>query len=170
MLPPLAVMVCLLAGASAISSAETTQSTAPDQVSNRVSGNEQTIWNLEHAYWDYVQANNLTAYLSLWHKNFLGWPSVNAAPVGKDHITDWITSQTAKGLALKTIEFKPARIQMTGDIAEACYWITYKWLDKDGKGDTHTLRITHTWLRDGKDKDWRIIGGMSMPESAPPQN
>jgi ketosteroid isomerase-like protein len=160
----LGVLVCLFAGAPAIASGETVQSNASEQVSN----NEQTVWNLEHAYWDYVQANNLAAYVNLWHKNFLGWPAQSASPVGKDHITDWITSQTAKGLTLKSIEFKPARIQVTGDVAEACYWITFKWLDKDGNGAAHTLRITHTWLKDGK--DWRIIGGMSMPEPTPPQN
>jgi len=47
------------------------------------------------------------------------------------------------------------------------YWLTYAWLDKDRKGAPHTLRITHTWLKDGK--DWRIIGGMSMLEAANPQ-
>jgi ketosteroid isomerase-like protein len=160
----LSVTVCLLAGASAISLAETTQSKASDQVSNT----EQAIWKLEHAYWQYVQDNNLAAYRGLWHQNFLGWPSVSAAPVGKDHITDWITSQTAKGLTFKSGEFKPARIQVTGDVAAVYYWITLRWLDKDGHGAEHTLRITHTWLRDGK--DWRIIAGMSMPEPAPPQN
>ena len=51
---------------------------------------------------------------------------------------------------------------MTGDVAVTCYWIWYKWLDKDGKGAAHTLRITHTWPKNGN--DWRIIGGMSMPE------
>ena len=56
---------------------------------------------------------------------------------------------------------------MTGDVAAMCYWITYEWLDKDGKGAVRTLRITHTWLKDGK--DWRIIGGMSMPEPGTPQ-
>lgn len=158
----LGVLVCLLAGAAAIASAETAQASA----------DEQAVWHLEHAYWSYVQANNLGAYSDLWHKDFLGWPSSSAAPVRKDHITDWITSQTAKGMALKSLDFKPASIQVTGDIVVACYWITFQWLDKDGKGDTHTLRITHTWLRDGidKDKNWRIIGGMSMPESAPQKN
>jgi|SRR5437016_5951094 len=104
------------------------------------------------------------AYLGLWHKDFLGWPSVNAAPVHKDHITDWIAAQTSKGLAFKIVEFKPAAIQVNDDVAVTCYWITYKWLDKDGNGAAHTLRITHTLLRDGK--DWHIIGGMSMPEGA----
>jgi ketosteroid isomerase-like protein len=150
------VVVCSLAGASAVSSGETIQSQASE--------NEQTLWNLEHAYWRYAQDKNLALYLGLWHKDFLGWPSVSAAPVRKDHITDWITSQTNKGLALRPVEFKPAAIQISGDAAVTCYWITYKWLEKDGKGAAHTLRITHTWVQDGK--DWRIIGGMSMDNLA----
>jgi ketosteroid isomerase-like protein len=129
--------------------------------------NEQTVWTLEHAYWNYVEHNDLRAYLSLWHKDFLGWPSVNAAPVHKDHITDWITAETSKGLTFKSIEFKPAAIQVDGDIAVTYYWITYKWSDKHGNGATHTVRVTHTWLRDGN--NWRIIGGMSMPAEADPR-
>src|SRR5439155_4584810 len=104
--------------------------------------------------------------IQIYGKDFLGWPSVSASPVRKDHITDWITSQTAKGLAFKTVEFKPAAIQITGDVAFACYWVTFSWVDKEGSGSPHTFRITHAWLRSGK--DWRIIGGMSMPESENP--
>jgi ketosteroid isomerase-like protein len=130
--------------------------------SSAPSGDEQTLWNLEHAYWQYVEKNDLAAYSNLWHKDFLGWPSVSSAPVRKDHIIDWITSQTSKGLAFKAGELKPAEIQVTGDVAFTCYWITLSWVDKDGKGAPHTFRITHAWLRSGK--DWQIIGGMSMPE------
>ena len=104
----------------------------------------------------------MSAYSNLWHKDFLGWPSVSAAPVHKDHITDWITSQTSKGLVFQTGEFKPAAIQVTGDVAMVCYWIIFRWVDKDGKGEARTLRITHAWLKTGN--DWRIIGGMSMPD------
>lgn len=136
-------------------------------IPSRASENEQTLWNLEHAYWRYVQDNDLPAYLGQWHKDFLGWPSVNPAPVRKDHITDWITSQTSKGLVFKSVAFKPAAIQMTGDVVVACYWVTYKWLAKDGPGEAHTFRVTHTWIKNGK--DWQIIGGMSMPEPAIPQ-
>jgi len=39
---------------------------------------------------------------------------------------------------------------------------TYKWLDKNGKGDARTIRVTHTWRKQGK--TWQIIGGMSMLE------
>lgn len=128
---------------------------------------EQTLWKLEHNYWSYVQDINLTAYLGLWYKAFLGWPAVSPAPVHKDHITDWITSQSSKGLTLKNVALKPAAIQVTGEVAVTCYWITYKWVNKDGHGDNLTLRVARTLLRDGK--DWHIIGGMSVPESGNPQ-
>ncbi|PYK22685.1 MAG: hypothetical protein DME59_19465 [Verrucomicrobia bacterium] len=155
-----AALVCLLTIAKFTLASETIN---PAQESK----DEETLWNLERAYWRYVQDNDLSAYSNLWHKDFLGWPSVNAAPVHKDHITDWITAQTSKGLVFKTGEFKPAAIHVTGDVAMVCYWITFKWLDKDGSGTAHTLRITHAWLRTGS--DWRIIGGMSMPEPETPR-
>jgi ketosteroid isomerase-like protein len=136
-------------------------------VSSQGSKDEQTIWDLEHSYWRYVESNDLAAYSNLWHTNFLGWPSVSTAPVRKDHITDWITSETGKGSSFKTHQFKPAALQITGDVAMACYWITFSWLDKNGKGPTHTVRITHAWVRTGD--SWQIIGGMSMPEPETPQ-
>jgi hypothetical protein len=123
----------------------------------------QAVWKLEHAYWRYVEKNELSDYRKLWHKNFLGWPSVSTMPLRKDQITDWITSHTSKGLTFKTVEFRPAGLQATGDIVVACYWVTYRWLDHDGKGPMHTVRITHAWVKKGK--GWQIISGMSMPEA-----
>ncbi|HEX8077751.1 MAG TPA: nuclear transport factor 2 family protein [Chthoniobacterales bacterium] len=129
------------------------------------SPDEQTLWQRERDYWRYVEANDLAAYSNLWHNDFLGWPSVSAAPVRKDQITDWITSQTSKGLSFKTGEFKPAAIHITEHVAMVYYRITFRWLDKGGNGPEPTLRITHAWLKTGG--EWRIIGGMSMPEAEP---
>jgi type II secretory pathway pseudopilin PulG len=149
----LCIVMSLLASGLAVSS----------QAQSRTSENEQAVWKLEHSYWRYVQNNDLPAYLALWNKNFLGWPSVSAAPVHKDHITDWITSETSKGLAFKFIALKPAAIQVTGNIAVTYYWITSEWVAKDGKlAAKFTDRITHTWIKSGD--TWQIIGGMSMPE------
>jgi Domain of unknown function (DUF4440) len=128
-------LVVLLANAKVTLASE---ATIPSQGSK----DEQTLWNLERAYWRYVEKNDLSVYSDLWHKDFLGWPSVNAAPVHKDHITDWITSQTSEGFTFKTVEFKPAAMQVTGEIAVACDWITFNWLDKDGNGAAHTIRIS----------------------------
>jgi len=144
-----------------------TLSAAPAIMRAEESADEQALWKLEHDYWHYVQENDLAAYSTLWHERFLGWPSVSPVPVHKDHITDWITSQTSKGLKFEAINFKPAAIQVTGDVAVTSYWQKFRWVDKNGDGATHGTRILHTWLRSGK--DWRIIGGMSMPESAASQ-
>ena len=65
---------------------------------------EAQVWELEKAYWEYVKANDLEKYRALWHENFVGWPFVSPAPVRKDHITDWITANTSKG-----ITFSPTR-------------------------------------------------------------
>ena len=41
-------------------------------VPSQGSPDEQAIWNLERAYWRYVENNDLTAYRALWHQDFLG--------------------------------------------------------------------------------------------------
>ena len=150
MKPHLSLIVCILAA--------TAQTFAAD-----ISADEQTLWHLERAYWQYVEKNDLAAYANLWHQDFLGWPSISPTPVRKDHITDWITSQTSKGLAFRAGGFKPAALKVTGNVAFAAYWINFRWLDKDEKGEAYTLRVTHAWIRTGK--TWSIIGGMSMPET-----
>lgn|SRR5262249_48229972 len=152
----LAVSVFLLAGGPAARSAEMPRS--------EESADDRAIWDLERAYWRYVEANDLQSYARLWHEAFVGWPSVSAAPVSKDHITDWITSQTSKGMKFQTVDFEPAAIRVTGDVGMAYYWVAFRWMDKDGNGDAQRIRITHAWRKDAD--GWRIIGGMSMPESA----
>lgn len=145
-----ATVLCLMAGF--LSSSAATAATA----------DETLIWSHERAYWRYVQNNDLTAYLKQWHEAFVGWPYVSEAPVRKDHITDWITSQTSKGLSFRTLAFKPAAIQITGNVAATFYWVTFRWVDKAGKGSASTIRVMHTWIKDGS--DWHIVDGMSMPK------
>ena len=127
--------------------------------------NEAQVWQLEKAYWEYVKANDLEKYRALWHENFLGWPFVSSTPVRKDHITDWITANTSKGIKLESYSIEQLAIQVTGDVAVDYYRINAAWAN--GKGDkvrTDRLRITHTWIRTGG--TWQIIGGMSSPVSA----
>ena len=123
---------------------------------------EQTVWGLERAYWNYVAANDLEAYRRLWHKDVLAWPPGSMEPLRKNSVTGWITSQTSKGLRFQVLEFAPAALHLTGDVAVVHYRVKVQWVDKDGAGSEHPLRITHTWIKTGK--DWQIIGGMGMPE------
>jgi len=78
---------------------------------------EAQVWNLEKAYWEYVKGNDLEKYRALWHEDFVGWPFVNASPVRKDHITDWITANTSKGVRLQSYSIEELAIRVTGDIA-----------------------------------------------------
>ena len=123
---------------------------------------ETQVWQLEKAYWEYVKANDLERYRALWHENFLGWPLVSPAPVRKNHITDWITVNTSKGITLQSYSIEQLAIQVTGNVATNYYRINATWANREGapvKSDR--LRITHTWIR--THDAWQIIGGMSAP-------
>jgi ketosteroid isomerase-like protein len=149
------LIACALAIVIPVSAQQTSTS--------KTSESEKTLWELERSYWHYVETNDLPAYLNLWNQDFVGWPSVSDVPVRKKNITEWITSQTGKGLVFHPVRFEPAAIQVSGDVAVTYYWETFKWVSKDGRGSERTLRVTHTWRHDGK--RWEIIAGMSMPEA-----
>src|SRR6266516_7918584 len=124
--------------------------------------NEKQIWNLENAYWEYVKANDLEKYRALWHDDFVGWPLISSAPVRKDHITDWMTANTSKGIKLQSYSIEQLAIQVTGDIAVNHYRIKPNWATSEGvELRKDTLRITHTWIR--THGNWQILGGMSAP-------
>jgi ketosteroid isomerase-like protein len=127
---------------------------------------ETQIWNLEKAYWEYVKANDLEKYRALWYDDFVGWPSVSEAPVRKDHITDWITNNTSKGLKLQSYAIEQLAVRVTGDVAIDHYRIKADWAKGDASDvlRTDAVRITHTWMRIGN--TWQIIGGMSAPVNA----
>jgi ketosteroid isomerase-like protein len=126
---------------------------------------EAQIWKLEKAYWEYVKANDLEKYGALWHQNFLGWPFISSAPVHKDHITDWITANTSKGMKFHSYAIEQLAAQVTGDVAVDYYRISATWVDAPGaQVRNDRLRITHTWIRAGD--TWQIIGGMSSPVNA----
>jgi Domain of unknown function (DUF4440) len=124
--------------------------------------NETQVWQLEKGYWEYVKANDLEKYRGLWHDNFIGWPFVSSAPVRKDHITDWITANTSKGIKLQSYSIEQLAIQVTGDIATDYYRINATWATGEGaEVRSDKFRITHTWIC--THGTWQIIGGMSAP-------
>src|SRR5947208_8015409 len=99
---------------------------------NAATAAESQVWNLEKAYWEYVKGNDLEKYRTLWHEKFLGWPLVSASPLRKDHITDWITANTSKGVKLQSYEIEQLDIQVTGEIAINHYRIKASWADNKG--------------------------------------
>jgi ketosteroid isomerase-like protein len=126
---------------------------------------EAQIWDLEKAYWEYVKTNDLEKYRALWHDDFVGWPFVSPEPVRKDHITDWITNNTSKGLKLQSYSIEQLAIQVTDGVAIDHYRIKITWADNQGaEAHTDAMRITHTWIR--THDTWQILGGMSAPVNA----
>jgi ketosteroid isomerase-like protein len=126
---------------------------------------EAQIWNLEKAYWEYVKANDLEKYRTLWHEDFVGWPLISSAPVRKDHITDWITNNTSKGIKLQSYSTEQLAMRITGNVAINHYRIKTNWATHEGaEARTDAFRITHTWIR--TNGTWQIIGGMSAPVNA----
>jgi hypothetical protein len=95
-------------------------------------GDEEAVWQLEHSYWEYVKALDVNGYKSLWHEDFVGWPSTASMPMRKN--------------------------PSVGDVAVTHYHLTEHWIDKSGKGEPRTIKVTHTWLR--SKGTWRMIGGM----------
>jgi ketosteroid isomerase-like protein len=128
------------------------------------SADAEKVWSLEKDYWRYVQSNDLQKYRTLWHSDFLGWPSVSPVPLRKDHITEWITAHTSKGETLKSYDLERLTTQVTGNFATITYRVRLTWADKNGPGQPSTTRIIHTWLR--TNDGWQIISGMSAPTNA----
>jgi ketosteroid isomerase-like protein len=123
---------------------------------------EAQVWNLEKAYWECVKANDLEKYRALWHEDFVGWPFVSSTPMHKDHITDWITANTSKGIKLQSYSIEELAIHVTGDIAIDHYRTRATWANREGADvKTDAFRITHTWIRTRG--TWQILGGMSAP-------
>ena len=125
------------------------------------SDNEKAVWKLETAYWEDVKALDLKSYMTLWHDNVIGWPYPNSQPARIDHIADWISRYTDKGLKLQWFSIQQAASQSTGDVVVTHFWVTQFWTDKAGHGEPSTSRITHTWMKTAN--GWQIIGGMSAP-------
>lgn len=135
---------------------------APAMFAAPPSASADKVWSLEKAYWEYVRANDLEKYRTLWHSDFLGWPSVSPEPLRKDHITDWITVHTSKGERLKSYDLERLTTQVTNNFATTTYRVRLTWTDKSGADQTSTVRIIHTWVQNPGGR-WQIISGMSAP-------
>jgi ketosteroid isomerase-like protein len=127
---------------------------------------EQAVWKLEHAYWDYVKSFDLERYRMLWHSDFVGWPQSSATPVRKADIGNWFMGHKDKGEELVAFKLEPAASQAFGEnLVVTHYWVTAAWARKSQTVQPGKSRITHTWLR--TNDGWQIIGGMSAPAVDP---
>jgi ketosteroid isomerase-like protein len=117
---------------------------------------QKEVWGREETYWNYVQAHNMEGFLSLWDEAFLGWPSYEKSPVGKEKIGRNPAAFTQR--VILSYSFEQKAVQTFG--AAATTYLQVRVREKaEGKDSESTRRFTHTWRK--KDGQWRIIGGMS---------
>ena len=123
---------------------------------------EKAVWDLEVAYWDYVAANDIESYRSLWDERFSGWPSFSEMPLGKANIHEWIADLHSHPGTRVEYELTIGSVRSYGDIVAAHYLVRYSVRAPHSNeivGEEIVSRITHTWQRQGD--TWRIVTGMS---------
>lgn len=129
---------------------------------DELSADEQAVWALEEAYWQYVQSNDIQGYRSLWDDRFVGWPGFSRTPVDKASIHKWIAQYHDDDAEYFDYELTPESIRAYGDVVAAHYLVRYAMRTVETSemiGQPAESRITHTWQRRGD--TWQIVTGMS---------
>jgi ketosteroid isomerase-like protein len=129
---------------------------------DELSAEEQQVWDLENAYWEYVKSNDIPGYRSLWDERFIGWPGFSHTPLGKENIHGWIAQYHANPAETYDYKLSGPVVRQFGDVVVAHYLVE----DMMRSAETGEIvssappdRVTHTWQRRGD--TWQIITGMS---------
>lgn len=120
---------------------------------------EDEIWQMEEAYWRYVEAGDVESYTNLWHPDFVGWPCGAEQPTGKANIAGIVRAVRDQEYTL-TYELNREATEYFGDVAVAHYSALSVRRYPDGRvtGEGRLLKLTHTWIRSAD--EWQIITGM----------
>lgn len=136
-----------------------------DQPTSDQPTDEQAVWDLEMAYWEYVKSNNTEGYLTLWDDGFVGWPGFSESPVGKDEIANWIGPLHENPEESYDYELTRKAVRSFGDVV-AVHYLVRDFMRSASTGEIvrplDTYRITHSWQRNGD--SWKIITGMSSSQ------
>ena len=125
-----------------------------------LSPEEQAVWELEEAYYRFAKSNDAASYLSLFHDDVIGWPTMDPLPKGKDKVSQWIGIVHSDPSKKWNYEIERLAIQSFGNTVVVHYRLREYFVSvQTGEEiDLQEFRITHTWLHDGE--TWRIISGM----------
>jgi ketosteroid isomerase-like protein len=128
-----------------------------------LTGDEEAVWKLEEAYWQYVRAGDDDAYKKLWHDDFVGWPCFEWTPTGKDGVGKWVRDIRENRWKL-SYTLKPLAVKSFGQVVVVHYAAEYVYDYGDGttSGAGTWRKFTHTWMKAGD--RWQIIGGMCAPQ------
>lgn len=121
---------------------------------------EAEAWQMEELYWKYVQNMDTVAYKTLWHEDFIGYPSFGNGVSNKSKIASWIPDlHKDPDLKFSYILHKKAT-NAIGDVVIVFYDTDEIWTDKQEEiVKKETFKFTHTWKKIGG--QWVILGGMA---------
>ncbi len=121
---------------------------------------ENEAWHMEELYWEYVQNIDTVPYKTLWHDDFIGYPSFGDGVSDVSKIASWIPDlHKDPNLKFSYILHKKAS-NAIDDVVMVFYDTDEIWTDKDNKVvRKETYKFTHTWKK--VDGNWVILGGMA---------
>lgn len=117
------------------------------------------VWVREEAYWRFVKAGDVENYLTLWNKDFRGWPCANEHPATKTTIGDWVREIRDQKIRFHYDLVREGAAYVGGVVV--VYYRTpmiYEYTDGRTDGAGKTRKFTHTWMK--LNGTWQIIGGM----------
>ena len=124
---------------------------------------EKEVWQGEQKYWDFRTAGKIDEYMSLWHDEFVGWPTGNARPGGRADIRKRIETELARTRpGSYKAKLEPLSVRVFDDVAVVFYRADTVRVDTAGTSVEAHLGITHTWKR--TPQGWKIIAGMSAED------
>lgn len=121
---------------------------------------EDEAWQMEEKYWQYVQNNDTITYKTLWHDDFIGYPSFGDGTANKSKIAIWIPKLHADPNQKFSYQLYRKATNAIDDVVIVFYDADEIWTNQETNEVTKkTLKFTHTWKKYGD--QWVIIGGMA---------
>ncbi len=120
---------------------------------------EDEAWHMEELYWEYVQKMDTITYKTLWHDDFVGYPSFGDGVSNKSKIAIWIPELHKDTSLTFSYKLYKKAANAIGDVVIVFYDTDEIWTDKENKVvRQETFKFTHTWKK--QDEHWVILGGM----------
>jgi len=116
---------------------------------------QKEVWEREETYWKMVAARDAGGYLELWDEGFIGWPSFEKSPVGKDSFRKNSFGPTIRQIS--SYKFEQKEVQVYGETGITFLQVRLT-RQENGQSSERVIRLTHAWQkRNGK---WHIVSGM----------